>query len=124
VKKKLTNKHKKTRAAKKRKNGVGRRKNFFPTLVITFTTWVALASIIYFINPTSPGVIPLFFLLLFIASLFTFSSLFANSKRGLIIAIMLVVFLILRYLGVGNIINLLLLIGLGITIDLYLSKNS
>jgi hypothetical protein len=31
--------------------------------------------------------------------------------------------LFLRYLGVGNIINFLLLLGLGITTDLYLSKN-
>ena len=122
MRKKSANKHRTAHAVDGRKKNIRRRKNFFPTLIITFVSWFAIVAMLYFVNPTTPGVVPLFFLIIFVALLFTFSSLLANSKRGLIIASTTTLFLILRYLGVGNIINLLLLIGLGITSDLYISK--
>ncbi|RLC32794.1 hypothetical protein DRH13_01080 [Candidatus Woesebacteria bacterium] len=110
-------------AVREKRKKIRRRKNFFPTLIIIFISWFAIAAIIYFINPATLGIVPLFFLILFIAILFTFSTLLVNSERGLIIAFTITLFLFLRYLGVGNIINFLLLLGLGITTDLYLSKN-
>jgi hypothetical protein len=106
-----------------RRKKIRRRKNFFPTLIIIVISWFTIAAIIYFVNPAMLGIIPLFFLIIFIALLFTFSTLLANSERGLIIASTATLFLLLRYLGVGNIINFLLIVGLGITTDLYLSKN-
>ncbi|MBU0572611.1 hypothetical protein KKH23_03915 [Patescibacteria group bacterium] len=106
-----------------RRKKIRRRKNFFPTLIVTFISWLGIAAIIYFINPSTLGIVPLFFSVFFIALLFTFSTLLANSKRGLVIASTATLFLLLRYLGVGNIINFLLIIGLGITTDLYLSRS-
>jgi hypothetical protein len=106
-----------------RRKKIRRRKNFFPTLIIIVVSWFTIAAIIYFVNPAMLGIVPLFFLIIFIALLFTFSTLLANSERGLIIASTATLFLLLRYLGVGNIINFLLIVGLGITTDLYLSKN-
>ena len=118
-----TNKRYTTHIAGGRRKKIRRRKNFFPTLIIIVISWFAVAAIIYFINPAILGIVPLFFLIFFIALLFTFSTLLANSERGLIIAFTATLFLLLRYLGVGNIINFLLIVGLGITTDLYLSKN-
>lgn len=123
MKKKPANKRYTAHAVGGRRKKIRRRKNFFPTLIIIFISWFAIAAIIYFINPATLGIVTLFFFVFFIALLFTFSTLLANSNRGLIIASTITLFLLLRYLGVGNIINFLLLAGLGITTDLYLSKN-
>lgn len=101
-----------------------KKRNFFPTLIITLLFWSLTAAIIYFVNPAAIGAIPFFFLIISITLLFTFSTIFANTRRGFLAAFGLTLFLILRYLGVGNIINFLLIAGLGITTDIYFSKNS
>lgn len=122
-KQKSANKRYTAHVAGRRRKKIRRRKNFFPTLIIIIISWFLVAAIVYFINPTTPGIIPLFFSTFFIALLFTFSTLLANSEKGLVIASIVTLFLLLSYLGVGNIINFLLLVGLGITTNLYLSKN-
>jgi len=109
---------------KDRKEKIRRRKNFFPTLIIIFLSWAIIIGVVYFLNPGSTGAIPLFIIVIFIALLFTFSTLLANTRRGFIISLATVIFLILRYFGVGNIINFLLIIGLAATTELYFSKNS
>ncbi len=106
-----------------RKEQIRKRKNFLPTLIITIFLWLLLSGVIYFVEPDSFGAMPLFFLITFLALLFTFATVFANTRRGAITAAGLTIFLFLRYLGVGNIINLLLIAGLGITIELYLLKH-
>jgi hypothetical protein len=106
----------------RRKKQVKMRKNFFLTLIIIVFLWLTVAFVIYFIDPSSPGAIPLFFTLFFLVSLFTLSTLFANTRRGVLTTLGLTFFLLLRYLGVGNILNFLLIIGLLITTDLYLSN--
>lgn len=100
------------------------RKNFFPTLIALVLSWGLVFTVIYFASPTSLGAVPALFILIFIACVFTFSTLFANSRRGLISALALTLFLILRYLGIGHILNFLLISGLAITIEIYLSRNS
>lgn len=122
-KQKSANKRYTAHVAGRRRKKIRRRKNFFPTLIIIIISWFLVAAIVYFINPTTLGIIPLFFSIFFIALLFTFSTLLANSEKGLVIASIVTLFLLLSYLGVGNIINFLLLVGLGITTNLYLSKN-
>ncbi len=98
------------------------RKNFFPTLIITLLLWLSLGTLIYFVEPDTPGVVPLFLVNAFFALLFTFSTLLENSRRGLIIALGLTIFLMLRYLGIGNIINFLLIFGIGLSVELYFTK--
>lgn len=96
-----------------------KRKNFLPSLVITIILWLILAGIIYFIDPAIIMAIPLFFIIVFLSFLFTFSLLFAAQRRGLIIATAATLFLFLSYLGVGNIINFLLIVAIGICFELY-----
>lgn len=98
------------------------RKNFFSTLVLTIILWISITLIVYFIEPETFGILPLFFFLIFLALLFTFSLLFAHTRRGALLALGLTLFLMLRYLGVGNILNFLLIIGIAITIELYFLK--
>ncbi|OGM24797.1 hypothetical protein A2715_03460 [Candidatus Woesebacteria bacterium RIFCSPHIGHO2_01_FULL_39_32] len=99
------------------------RKKFFPTLIITVFLWLLVGLVVYFVDPENYGSIPLLFFLFFLALLFTLSTLFANTRRGLIATCSITVFLILRYLGVGNIINFLLLLGLAIASEFYFSRS-
>ncbi|OGM18664.1 hypothetical protein A2686_04325 [Candidatus Woesebacteria bacterium RIFCSPHIGHO2_01_FULL_38_10] len=108
--------------ASARKKEIKLRKNFFPAMLLTILLWLGVVFIIYFVNPSDLGAVQLFFIISFLASLFTFSTLLANTRRGLLIAIGLTIFLVLRYLGVGNILNLLLILGLTITTEIYFSK--
>lgn len=98
------------------------RKNFLPTLFLIILFWSIAAFIIYFVDPSAFGIVPALLLFIFFALLFTASLLFANTRRGVISASLLTFFLILRYLGIGNIVNFLLILGVGITLELYFSK--
>jgi hypothetical protein len=104
-----------------RKARVLKRKNFLPTLIVTLLLWLATASLIYFIDPQTFGAVPIFFVAVFTSLLFTFSLIFAESRRGLIAAIALTLFLLLAYLGVGNLLNLALIIAIAIVTELYFS---
>jgi len=101
-----------------------RRKNFLPTLMVTFLLWMLTAGLVYFIDPETVLAIPGFFLLIFLSLLFTFSTIFANSRRGLLVSLSLSLFLILRYFGVGNILNFLLISGLLTTAEIYFGRRS
>jgi hypothetical protein len=102
-----------------RKQQVLKRKNFLPTLLITALLWIIIAGLIYFVDPFTFGAIPLFFLISFLTLLFTSSLIFADRRRGFITALSLTFFGLLLYLGVGNIINFLLIVAIAVTIELY-----
>lgn len=108
----------------KRNKKIKFRKNFFPTLTITFFLWLCTFGIIYFVEPSVFGIVPFIFVLVFFSLLFSFSTILANTRRGLIISFSLVLFLILRYLGIGNILNAILIIFLAITAELYFIKQA
>jgi hypothetical protein len=104
-----------------RKAQVLKRKNFFPTLLITIFFWFLFAGLVYFIDPGFFGTILLFFVLVFFCLLFTFSLIFANSRRGIVATIALTFFLLLAYFGMGNILNLILIVAIATCIELYFS---
>jgi hypothetical protein len=105
-----------------RQKKVKLRKNFLPTLIVAILLWLGVVSIIYFAEPDTFGILPVFFFLVFLALLFTLSLLFAHTRRGAITGASLTLFLILRYLGIGNILNFLLILGIAITVELYFIK--
>lgn len=107
---------------KNRQQQILKRKNFFPTLLITVLLWGLTGTLVYLIDPSTFGAVPLFFVLIFSSILFTFSLLFAASRRGLIAAISITLFLILAYLGVGNILNLVLILAIAICIEIYFAR--
>lgn len=106
---------------KDRKEQVLKRKNFLPTLLLTILFWILLAALIYFVDPGTFGVVPLFFITFFVALLFTFSLIFANSRRGLLISLSISLFLVLMYLGIGNWLNLALIVAIASCIEIYFS---
>jgi hypothetical protein len=87
--------------------------------LITILLWLAIAGLVYFVDPATFGAVPLFFVAFFVAFLFTFSLIFASSRRGLIASISLTLFSILAYLGVGNVLNLILIVAIAVCIELY-----
>ncbi len=104
-----------------RQESIRKRKNFLPTLLITILFWIALAGLVYFTLPASLTIF-VFFVLLFWCLLFSFSIIFISQRRGLISAAAVTLFLLLRFFGIGNIINLLLILGVAICIELYFSR--
>src|SRR3989344_4157389 len=100
-----------------------KRKNFLSSLILIFLLWGILAFLIFFIDPDSFGVVPVFFAVFFTATLFTLSIIFVNTRRGLIASTSLTIFMLLRYFGIGNILNLVLIIFLAIVIELTYTKN-
>jgi len=104
------------------KKEVLKRKNFLPTLMVTFFLWLTLGGIVYFLEPDTFGILPLFFVLTFFALLFTFSIIFSHTRRGFLTTLGLILFLILRYFGIGNLLNFFLIFGILITVEFYFSK--
>jgi len=107
-----------------RQKKVKLRKNFLPTLFITILLWLLLAVFVNSVNPFSFGVVFLFLVLVFLALFFTFAFLFTSTKRAVVYSIAAIIFLVLRYFGIGNVLNLLIIIGLIITIEIYFFKKS
>lgn len=105
-----------------RKKAILKRKNFFPTLFVTILFWLLLIGLIYFVDPESFGAILLFFIILFSALFFTLAVILGNTRRGVIYCLCIIIFLALRYLGVGNILNFMLIFGVGITSDIYFTR--
>lgn len=93
------------------------RKNHFPLLVITVIFWIVLVLLVIFINPYQFGAVGLFFVLVFICFLLTSSIILTSTKRGIIYAIAFTLFIILRYAGLGHLLNMVLVVALAIVCD-------
>ena len=108
-----------TAMKERRRKIVRERKNFLPSLMIMGLLWTTLGAIVYFTDPDVSWFVLLFFGILFFALLFTFSIVLTGAKKGLIAATTLVLFLVLRYFGVGNLLNGLLISGVAIACLIY-----
>jgi hypothetical protein len=98
------------------------RKNFLPTFLIALIFWLVWGGLVFFQPPANNLVIVLFFSLLFLALFLTLSLFFANSRRGAIGAFFFTLVLIFRYNHLGNLLNLFLLAGIFLSLELYLDK--
>jgi uncharacterized membrane protein SirB2 len=121
--KKLDRKAKSDKFTKKKIERKKQSKNFLPTLFLTLLFCSGVSFMFFFVDPQNNGAVPIFFVLLFFALLFSLALLFGNTRRSLLISSSLTFFLILRYFGVGNILNFLLIFGVAITIDIYFARN-
>lgn len=102
-----------------------KRKNFLPTLILILVLWVSLGGLIYYVDPelvkdmVVPGLYLPFFLMFFPASFLTLAAVFTNSRRGLLGAMMITGFLVLRIYKLGNFLNFLLLLAIAVAVDRY-----
>ncbi|MBI2035042.1 MAG: hypothetical protein HYT11_04885 [Candidatus Levybacteria bacterium] len=101
-----------------------RRKNFLPALLVTIILWGILAIIFFFVPPETPLMPLLFLLIVFLTALFTGSLIFANTRRGVLLSLGILVFMLLNYYNIGNYLNLALLAGILVTLDYYLSHRN
>jgi len=108
-----------TRKSIQRHNTILRRKNFLPSLIVTAFLWTSLGFLVYFTDPQNQLFVILFFINLFAVLFFTTALIIGNSRKGLIVALTLTIFTLFRLFGIGNILNFLLLVGLGIIIESY-----
>jgi hypothetical protein len=102
-----------------------RNKNFVPTILLTLVFWVMWVALVWLVDPEVLVNLPPkksywpFFILLFLALFLTLALLLKNTRRGLVISLGVIGFLILRLNGLGHIINGLLLVGIIMAIELY-----
>ncbi len=89
--------------------------------VFLFFVWLL---VFFFIPPQNILYIAGFLVLLLFSLLFISSLIFANTRRGFLLALGLVVFLILGYWGAGTWLNFILLGGILFAIELYLHTKS
>lgn len=105
-----------------RKQNLTKRVN--PAWILISFIWIAIIGLVYFIDPSTTGAVPLFFSLVISGLYLLFSLVLSNSRRGFIISLGITSFLILRYFGLGNFLNLILIAGVLIALEMYFLKSN
>ena len=82
---------------KKRKTDLKRR-NFLPSLILWLVFLSAWLMILFFVPPANPWVVFVFGFLFFLANLFFWSLILAQTKIGFVVSLWLICFLILARL--------------------------
>jgi hypothetical protein len=96
-----------------------KRKNFAPTFVITVAMWIGTILIVVYTDPMAFGIIHLFFIFFFLSVFLTASILLVHTRRGFLIALGTTMYLFLRFIGTGSIVNFFLIALIFGLIELY-----
>lgn len=107
---------------KRRKKEKALRKSRTPTVIVSAALWGLIISIVLFVDPEANGSVETFFVLLIISLVLTLSLITKNTQRAFLIAGGICFFLFLRYIGIGNIFNFLLVVGVAVACEIRLSK--
>lgn len=99
-----------------------RRRRFWPALLLTIILWAGWFYIFIKLPPENILFIALFLFLLLWALGFLFSLIFKSKTQGFLFAATVIIFLLLRLLGMAHIVNLVLLFALFLTLELYLHR--
>ncbi|MCL4382217.1 MAG: hypothetical protein M1575_00645 [Patescibacteria group bacterium] len=99
-----------------------KRQNFLPALIVALFFWASWLFVAIKISPTSFFSLFSFLFSLFMALFLTLSLLLGNSRRGLLLSLGIIIFLLLRFLKMAHFLNLTLLIGTLISLELYFKK--
>jgi hypothetical protein len=103
-------------------------RNFLPALILTLVWWSLLFILVFRVDPEVVANFPirgsygLFFGLGFLAVWFLTSLLLGNSRRGFLIAFGLVIFGYLRLMGLGSILNLVLIAGILLATEIFVGS--
>ena len=101
---------------------IKKRKNFLPTLFLAILFWITWGWLTYSFPPEGFLVFVGFLTSLFMALFLTASLLLANSRRGFLIAVGLVGFLLFAYFDLGHWLNLALFVAILVFLEIYLAK--
>lgn len=107
---------------RRRKQELKERKNYLPTVLIVLCLWLAVAIFILLVDPQISWAIPLFLLLIFAAVMLTFAIVFGNTRRGVLLAMGITIFLGLKILNMASPLNTILLIGALAAFEFYYSR--
>jgi len=105
------------------RNRVRKKKSKLPFLFITLILWVLFLLVFFLLDPESRGAKMVFFLTLVPSLFITSSIVFSNLRRGSLLTLGVVVYLLLGLVELGNILNLSLITGVLIAFEIYFSKN-
>lgn len=102
------------------------KKALWPLIILSLLTWGMVVAMIFFVEPILikdlliPDSYILFFGLMFLAVFFGLTLISRSVYRGLLTAFGVTLFLWLRVLRLGNVVNALLLLALILIIDFYI----
>lgn len=101
------------------------KKNLVPLFFLMVLFWGMLVAMVVLVDPFVLKDFPiensysLFFVVVFLAIFFLLSLVIGSARRGLIYSVGIVIFLGLRLIRLGNVVNGALLFGLVMAIDYY-----
>ncbi|MCR4263553.1 MAG: hypothetical protein NUV98_02430 [Candidatus Roizmanbacteria bacterium] len=96
-----------------------RHKHFLLTAAIALLLWAASGYVFLSVPPTNLWVIGAFFLLMCGALFLTASLLLGNSRHGFLVVFILMGYLLLRLMQQDIVLNMILLVSLAITLEMY-----
>lgn len=120
---KLKRKNRPRKEKKLRKRVI--QKHYGRLVVATLLSWSLVGLTVFKVDPENvknliiPNSYLMFVLLLLTGFFFLLSIILMSSKRALWWSILIVIFVYLRMVGVGSLINSLLLLAMGIAFDVY-----
>jgi len=100
-------------------------KHYGRLILATFLSWVLIGLMIFKVDPENiknliiPNSYLLFLLLLLAGFFFLLSIILMSSKRSLWWSVLIVIFIYLRVVGMGSLLNGLLLLSIGLMFDVY-----
>lgn len=101
-----------------------RKRNFLPTFILVIFFWLSWITLMLFFAPETKLLIFIFYSLLFFANFLTFSLIFGNSRRGILISLGIISYLFLNQVKQFHFLNVLLLGGILLSIELYFQRRS
>ncbi|MBI4136830.1 hypothetical protein HY469_02095 [Candidatus Roizmanbacteria bacterium] len=96
-----------------------RRKHFLLTGIIALLFWISFAYMFFSVAPSTVWIIGIFFVMISGALFLTTSLLVGNSRHGFLLVFVIIGYLLLRLLHQDIVINIVLLVSLAVTIELY-----
>lgn len=93
-------------------------------MVFAIIFWVAWGYFVNFFPPKDNFFIAVFFFLLLVSVFLSGALIFANSRRGLLLALFIVLLLILQYFQIANVLNIGLLMGIFLSLEFFFSRKN
>jgi hypothetical protein len=99
-------------------------KNFLPALILTIVFSSLFILTIIFLSPDGFLKFLSFYITLFLSSFFLFSLIFANSRRGFLISLFLLIFLLSKQFKIANLLNIILSLAIFVSLEAYFSLSN
>ncbi|HUW21249.1 MAG TPA: hypothetical protein VMW41_01140 [Candidatus Bathyarchaeia archaeon] len=104
------------------KKSTRKRKNFLPALLITLLSWTAWLLVFLKVAPSGFLAFLIFYISFFLANFLTLALLLGNSRRGLLISVFTIIFLLLRQFKLTSVLSLIFLTASFFSIEIYFSR--